>query len=614
VSTAATPARFSVAKDADLTAAVFDNAAGYPEDVVFRRRSAAPEGQERPDDAGGWSPVTASEFAEGVTGVAKGLVAAGIEPGDRVALMSATRYEWTLLDYALWTAGAVSVPIYETSSAEQIAFTIGDSGAVAFCYETPKHKSSYDEVAERLSQVRLTVDITDELDSLAEAGRDVDDAEIERRRAALGPDSLASIIYTSGTTGTPKGCRLTHGNFVVDVAAVTEGATELMSPGESTLLFLPLAHVFARLIEVGCVTNRVVMGHTADIANLLDDLAAFAPTFILAVPRVFEKVHTNASQQAHAAGTVKGWAFDRAEKVAIAYSEGLDRGGPGLLRRLEHALFDRLVYAKLRNALGGKLRFAVSGGAPLGSRLGHFFRGVGISVLEGYGLTENAAGASVNVPETVRIGTVGRPLPGTEMRVAENGELLIRGGQVFAGYWHRDEDTRAALDDDGWLHTGDLAEVDGDGFVTIVGRSKELIVTAGGKNVSPSLLEDRLRAQPLVSQCVVVGDRRPFIGALLTLDDEALTGWAAEHGRTDASAAALAGDEDLRAEIQAGVDEANQAVSRAESIRAFRILPRDLTEEGGQLTPTLKVKRAVVLAQFADDVEALYAVADASPS
>jgi long-chain acyl-CoA synthetase len=594
MNTYAAPAKFTVPDDADLTAAVFDNAAQHPDDAVFRRRT-----------GDGWEAVTAREFADRVQALAKGLVAAGIQPGERIALMSATRYEWTLLDYAIWTAGAVSVPVYETSSAEQIQWNVGDSGAVAFCYETAEHKSSYDEIAGELPEVRLTIDITGELDAMAERGRDVDDAEIERRRAGLGRDSLASIVYTSGTTGQPKGCQLTHGNFVFDVASVTEGASELMQPGESTLLFLPLAHVFARLIEVGCVTNRVVMGHTHDIKSLLDDFAAFAPTFILSVPRVFEKVHTTAKQKAHADG--KGAIFDRAEKTAIAYSKGLDRGRANLLTRGEHAVFDRLVYAKLRDAMGGRVRYAVSGGAPLGTRLGHFFRGVGITVLEGYGLTETTAGASINLPDSVRIGTVGRPLPGTEMKVGDEGELLIRGGQVFPGYWRRDDATREVLDDDGWFHTGDLASIDEDGFVTITGRKKELIVTAGGKNVSPAVLEDRLRAHPLVSQCIVVGDQRPFIGALVTLDEEALPPWASEHAKPDSSPAKLAGDDDLRAEVQSAVDDANRAVSKAESIRAFRILGRDFTEDGGQLTPTLKLKRAVVLKDFGDEVEALYA-------
>ncbi len=590
-----TPATITVPADGDLTDAVFANAAAHPDDVCFARKS-----------GGGWEPVTCREFAAEVTALAKGLAAAGVGPGDRVALMSATRYEWTLIDYAIWAAGAVTVPIYETSSPDQIEWILSDSEAVAAFFENATLVGSYQEVAERLPGVRHCWQIEDgAVGELVTTGRDVDDAEIARRRAALSPDSLATVIYTSGTTGRPKGCELTHGNFLFDALSATDGLDELFGPEQSTLLFLPLAHVFARLIQVGCVLNRVRMGHSSDIRNLLEDFQAFRPTFILSVPRVFEKVYTQAKQKAHADG--KGRIFDAAERSAILYSEACDSGGPNPLVRLTHALFDRLVYGKLRAALGGQVIGAISGGAPLGARLGHFFRGVGVPVYEGYGLTETTAGATLNRPDAMKVGTVGRPLPGVAVRIDQDGEILLHGDNVFRGYWHNDQATKEALESDGWFHTGDIGELDDEGYLRITGRKKELIVTAGGKNVAPAVLEDRLRAHPLISQAMVVGDQRPFVGALLTLDEESLPGWLSEHGKPESmDVAALLRDDDVVSALRAAVQETNRAVSKAESIRAFRVLPQDFTVEGGEMTPTLKLKRAVILGSHADEVEALY--------
>ena len=440
-------------------------------------------------------------------------------------------------------------------------------------------------------------------------GEDVSDEELETRRTATGPDELATLIYTSGTTGRPKGCMLTHGNFLFELTVATAELDELFSPesedgeGASTLLFLPLAHVFARIIQVGCVKARVKMGHSADIKHLLDDFAAFRPTFILAVPRVFEKVFNTASQRAVADG--RGGIFQRAADTAIAWSRGQESGRTPVGVRLQHRLFDRLVYGKLRAALGGRCAYAVSGGAPLGDRLGHFYRGIGVTVLEGYGLTETTAALTANLPDAIKVGTVGRPLQGTSVRVADDGELLFRGGQVFAGYWHNDEATAEARDANGWFHTGDVGEIDDEGFVRITGRKKEILVTAGGKNVAPAVLEDRLRAHALVDQCLVVGDGQPFIGALVTLDPETLPAWAEQHGKS-ADPAALVDDPELRAEIEGAVEEANKAVSKAESIRRFTILADTWTEEGGQLTPSLKLKRGVVMREHRDDVDALY--------
>jgi long-chain acyl-CoA synthetase len=590
------PADFEVPADANLTDAVFGNASDFPDAVVFDRKV-----------GGQWQPVTAKDFAGHVKELAAGLVATGVQPGDRVALMSATRYEWTLLDYAIWTAGAVTVPVYETSSAEQLEWILSDSGAVAFFYETDAHRAAYDGVAERLDRVGNAWRIDEPtLATLAETGRKVTDAELEERRRTVRADSLATVIYTSGTTGRPKGCELTHENFLFDATSVSQGLDELFGPAQSTLLFLPLAHVFARIIQVGCVQNRVRLGHTADIKNLLSDLAAFQPTFILSVPRVFEKVYNTAKQRAHADG--KGAIFDLAEKVAIAYSEALDRN---VVQRaaleLPHRLFDALVYTKLRAALGGKAVGAVSGGAPLGARLGHFYRGIGLPIYEGYGLTETTAGATMNRPDAMKVGTVGRPVPGVAVRIADDGEVLLRGGNIFRGYYNNPKATAEALEDDGWFHTGDIGELDADGYLRITGRKKELIVTAGGKNVAPAVLEDRLRAHPLVSQCLVVGDQKPFIACLVTIDEEAFDDWKKRAGKpADATVADLSDDPDLRSAVQEAVDDANKAVSRAEAIRTFRILPADWTVETGELTPSLKVKRNLVLKQYAGAVEALY--------
>jgi long-chain acyl-CoA synthetase len=597
VSEHSVPANFTIPDDANLTDAVFGNASDFPDTVLFDRKV-----------GGSWQPVTAKVFAEEVKALAAGLIAAGVQAGDRVALMSSTRFEWTLIDYAIWTAGAVTVPIYETSSAEQVEWILSDSGAVAFFYETDAHKAAYDEVSSNLAKVKNVWRIDESvLDELVSAGRGVSEDDIEQRRRTLTPESIATLIYTSGTTGRPKGCELTHHNFLYDSTATTEGLDELFGPDQSTLLFLPLAHVFARIIQVGCVQNRVRMGHTADIKNLMRDLAVFKPTFILSVPRVFEKVYNTAKQRAHADG--KGPIFDLAERVAIAYSESLD-GSP--VRRLAligpHRVFDRLVYHRFRDGLGGRAHSAISGGAPLGARLGHFFRGIGLPIYEGYGLTETTAGATVNRPDAMKVGTVGRPIPGVTVRIADDGEILMKGDNVFSGYYNNPQATSEAIDSGGWFHTGDIGELDSDGYLRITGRKKELIVTAGGKNVAPAVLEDRLRAHALVSQCLVVGDQKPFIACLVTIDEEAFPDWKSSHGKpADTTVADLADDEDLRAEIQGAIDNANKAVSHAEAIKSFRILGEDWTVDSGHLTPSLKVKRNVVAKDYADDIEALYA-------
>ncbi len=589
-----------VAPDGDavnLTDPVWRNADATPELVQFSRRTPA-----------GWQDVTCAQFRDEVVALAKGFVAAGIAAGDRVALMSKTRYEWTLVDYAIWAAGGITVPIYETSSAEQVEWILADSGAVACVVETGAHQDTVAKVRDRLPELREVWQIeAGAVDKLVAGGTAVEDAEVDRRRAASGGDDLATIIYTSGTTGRPKGCMISHRNLHADIANAVPVLPELFHDGAATLLFLPLAHSFARLIQAGVVQAPCRMGHAPDVKNLVADLGEFRPTFLLSVPRVFEKVYNSARQRAHADG--KGAIFDRAERVAVGYSEALDSpAGPSLGLRVQHALFDRLVYGKLRAALGGRCTAAISGGAPLGVRLAHFFRGVGVTIYEGYGLTETSPAVAVNTPAAIRVGTVGRPLPGVTVRIDEDGEILVKGDLVFRGYWNNPEASAEVLDADGWFHSGDLGELDDDGYLRITGRKKEIIVTAAGKNVAPAVLEDRLRAHPLISQCMVVGDRQPFIAALITIDEEAWPKWLETHGRpAGATVAELREDETLRAELQQAVDEANQAVSHAEAIKVFRVLPRDWTEETGEITPSLKVKRNVVLKEYADEIAAIYA-------
>ena len=593
------PALAEIPATANLASAVFRRAAEQPQAVMLRR----------PGPSGSWQDVTASQFSGEVVAVAKGLVAAGIEAGDRVALMSHTRYEWTLLDYAIWTVGAVTVPVYETSSAEQAEWILSDSGALACFAETAGYEDTIGSFRDRVPALSHVWRIDPGLDALRAAGADVGDDVIAERAAAAKASDLATVIYTSGTTGRPKGCELTHENLLSGVRNAFLGPLAVVTEttDASTLLFLPLAHVFARIIEVGCIEGGIVLAHCGDLTALLPALASFRPTFILAVPRVFEKVYNGAEQKA--VSEKKGAIFGRAAEVAIAYSRALDAPGgrPSFGLRARHALFDRLVYGKLRAALGGRAQYAVSGGAALSERLSHFFRGIGVAVLEGYGLTETTAAATVNRPDRNKIGTVGLPLPGVGIKIAEDGEILISGKNVFPGYWHNEAATKEVFAEDGWFCTGDIGELDEEGFLKITGRKKEMIVTASGKNVAPTVLEDRLRSHALISQCMVVGDGKPFIAALITLDADTLGPWKERHGKAaDATIASLRDDPDLVAAVQAAVDDANQAVSRAESIRKFRILDADFTQESGQLTVKLGIRRSVLLKDFAADIDALY--------
>ena len=552
----------------------------------------------------GWQPVTAIEFDLEIRSVAKGLIARGIQKGDRVAIMAKTRYEWTVLDFAIIYCGGITVPIYETSSAEQIRWILSDSGAVALIVESPSLAQLAKAVLPPTCKEILTI-TEDALPALVHDGRDVPDSAVEDRINSVGPEDFMTLIYTSGTTGNPKGVTFTHGNFISECTNVVLYArVEFLKPGGSTLLFLPIAHVFGRMIQFGAIHAGLHLAHCQDINRLPQDLATFKPTLVLAVPRIFEKVYNSAENKAHESGKSK--IFKKAADVAIAYSEGLDSGEITFQTRALHLIFDRLVYSKIRTGLGGRVEAAISGGAPLSPRLGHFFRGAGINILEGYGLTETTAASSLNVRSAQKIGSVGRPIPGTRIKIAPDGEVLIKGAVIMQGYWNNDAATKECMTEDGYFKTGDLGAIDDAGYLSIVGRKKEIIVTSGGKNVAPEVLEDRLRAHPLISQCMVVGDNKPFIAALITLDPDAIKSWATSNKKASTAVADLTSDPSLIDVIQAAVDEANKVVSRAESIRKFTILPQDFTIADGQLTAKLSVKRHVVNQQFAHEIADLF--------
>ena len=573
----------------NITSIITDRVAKEPGRVLLSR----PLGN-------GWQPVTAVEFDLEIRSVAKGLIARGIQRGDRVAIMAKTRYEWTVLDFAIIYCGAVTVPIYETSSAEQIRWILSDSGAVALIVESPSLAQLAKPVLPPTCKEILVI-TEDALPTLVHDGRDIPDSAVEERINSVGPEDFMTLIYTSGTTGNPKGVTFTHGNFLSECTNVVLYArVEFLKPGGSTLLFLPIAHVFGRMIQFGAIHAGLHLAHCQDINRLPQDLGTFKPTLVLAVPRIFEKVYNSAENKAHESGKSK--IFKKAADTAIAYSEGLDSGQITFQTRALHLIFDRLVYSKIRTGLGGRVEAAISGGAPLSPRLGHFFRGAGINILEGYGLTETTAASSLNVRSAQKIGSVGRPIPGTRIKIAADGEVLIKGAVIMHGYWNNDAATKECMTEDGYFKSGDLGAIDDAGYLSIVGRKKEIIVTSGGKNVAPEVLEDRLRAHPLISQCMVVGDNKPFIAALITLDPDAIKSWATSNKKASTAVADLATDPALIDVIQAAVDEANKAVSRAESIRKFKILPQDLTIADGQLTANLSVKRHVVNQQFAQEM------------
>ena len=592
------PASFTIGEHDNIVSSVYDHERTDPNYVIIQRQV-----------DGEWTDVTCAEVAAQIRSAALGLIAEGVQPGDRVAILSATRYEWVILDYAILSVGGVTVPIYETSSADQVRWVLEDSGAVLAFTETDAHaqmvKELHDELPALRKALRIETSGPTALDELASAAAGVDPAELDRRLAALRSADPATLIYTSGTTGRPKGVQLTHANLLSETRGTTACFPTLLRQSERLLVFLPLAHVLSRALSMTSFANKVTLGYTSDIKNLVPMLQKFKPTVVVSVPRVFEKVYNTAELNATDSG--KGRIFELAVKTAIAYSEALANGSPNPLLKLAHAVFDRLVYGKLRAALGGDCHAAISGGAPLGKRLGHFYRGAGLSIYEGYGLTETSAAITVNRVGELKVGTVGKLVPGNSMAVAPDGELLVKGGVVFGGYWRNEKATSEAIVD-GWFHTGDLGSVDADGFLSITGRKKEIIVTAGGKNVAPAVLEDALRAHPLISQAMAVGDNQPFIGALIAIDPEAFEVWKTQHGKSaGASVGDLREDPDLVADIELAVKDANKRVSHAESIRKFRILSCDFTVQTGELTPTLKVKRNVVAEKFADEIGAIYA-------
>ncbi|MFC9915460.1 AMP-dependent synthetase/ligase [Streptomyces sp. NPDC127197] len=585
----------------------FENADAAPGHPVLSRRTGD----------GRWADVTAAEFAAQVLAVAKGMIAEGLMPGDRIAVMARTSYEWTLLDFAAWAAGLVTVPVYPTSSVFQTRWILQDSGAVALATETVGQAAALGPEREHLTELKhMWVIEKGHVDRLAELGQSVPDTEVDVRRGMLGPDTLATLVYTSGTTGRPKGCALTHGNFLAEV----DNAIELLYPvfkartdaEPSTLLFLPLSHVFGRMVSVACVRARVRIGHAPSLKSedLLVDLASFRPTFLIAIPYMLEKIYNNARATAERGG--KAPAFDRAAKVARRYGEAAEARasgtgpGPGASLKAARALYDTLVYRRIRNALGGRVRYVICGGSPLGRDLAAFYAGAGIDVYEGYGLTETTGAATVTPPLKPRLGTVGWPLPGTRVRIAADGEVLLAGGQVFRGYWDPYAGGVVPATPDGWFPTGDIGRLDDEGYLTITGRKKEILITAGGKNVAPAPLENWLRSHPLISQCIVLGDRRPYVTALITLDTDGITHWRQMNGKHPVPPELLVTDDELHAVLQRAVDEANKLVSRPESIRRFAVLPVDFTEAAGHLTPSMKLRREAILRDFAGEVEALY--------
>ncbi len=582
-----------VAPDKNLTSALWEHEQKNGAKPIMSHRQGS----------GPFVDISYAEMAEQVRRIAAGLMSLGLGDGDRVCLFSPTRYEFTLFDYAIWTAGCATVTIYDSSSADQVDWIVSDSGAKAIVCATDDLKKVFLEQAGERGTCEHVISLeAGGMEELVAAGAEISDEDVLARANAVGHDDLATLVYTSGTTGRPKGVELTVGNFVWTALQTEVVTDDVINANSSTLMFLPLAHIFARVAQVVSIERGSKIAYSTGVPQLMEELQMVRPTWMFSVPRVFEKIYNSAKQKADADG--KGKVFDLAAKVAVNYSTEGQAGKVSLPTKIAHSVFDRLVYTKLRDVFGGRAKYAISGGAPLGERLGHFYSGIGLTVIEGYGLTETTAVATASSPDSIRIGTVGRPLPGSTIAIADDGEVLIKGGHVMRGYWQNPEASSESVDSDGWFHTGDIGTLD-DGYLRITGRKKEIIVTAGGKNVAPAVLEDRLRSHPLISQAMVVGDNQPFIATLITIDPDEFPRWAGEHGKTG-TVAENVDDEDLKAAIQEAIEHANKAVSKAESIRTFRILPTDFTIEGGELTPTLKVKRRVVADHYGSEIEAIY--------
>jgi long-chain acyl-CoA synthetase len=588
-----TPGSVEVAQEKNLTSALWEHEqknAGKP--ILSHRQGSGP-----------FQDITFAEMAEQVRRIAAGFMSLGLGDGDRICLFSPTRYEFTLFDYAIWTAGCATVTIYDSSSADQVDWIVSNSGAKAIVCATDDLKKVFLEQAGERGTVEHVFSLeAGGMDELVAAGSEISDEDVLARAKAVGHDDLATLVYTSGTTGRPKGVELTVGNFVWTALQAEVVTNDVINANSSTLMFLPLAHIFARVAQVVSIERGSKIAFSTGVPQLMEELQMVRPTWVFSVPRVFEKIYNSAKQKADADG--KGKIFDLAAKTAINYSTEEQAGKVSLPTKIAHSVFDRLVYSKLRDVFGGRTKYAISGGAPLGERLGHFYSGIGVTVIEGYGLTETTAVSTASSPDTIRVGTVGRPIPGSTITIADDGEVLIKGGHIMRGYWQNPDATAESIDSDGWFHTGDIGTLE-DGYLRITGRKKEIIVTAGGKNVAPAVLEDRMRSHPLISQAMVVGDNQPFIATLITIDPEEFPRWANEHGKSGTVADNL-DDEDLKAVIQEAIDHANKAVSKAESIRTFRILPTDFTIEGGELTPTLKVKRRIVADRYGAEIEAIY--------
>ncbi len=588
-----TPGSVDVAPDKNLTTALWDHEQQHGTKPILSYRQGS----------GPFVDMSYAEMAQQVRRIAAGLMALGLGDGDRVCLFSPTRYEFTLFDYAIWTAGCATVTIYDSSSADQVDWIVSNSGAKAIICATDDLKKVFLEQAGERGTCEHVVSLeAGGMDELIAQGAGISDEDVQARAKSVGHDDLATLVYTSGTTGRPKGVELTVGNFVWTAEQTEVVTSEVINSTTSTLMFLPLAHIFARVAQVVSIEQGSKIAFSTGVPQLMEELAMVRPTWMFSVPRVFEKIYNTAKQRADADG--KGKVFDLATKVAINYSTEEQAGKVSLPTKIAHSVFDRLVYTKLRDVFGGRTKYAISGGAPLGERLGHFYSGIGITVIEGYGLTETSAVATASSPGSIRIGTVGRPLPGSTIRIADDGEVLIKGGHVMRGYWQNPDATAESIDSERWFHTGDIGTLD-DGYLRITGRKKEIIVTAGGKNVAPAVLEDGIRSHPLISQAMVVGDNQPFIATLITIDPDEFPRWAEEHGKSG-SVADNVDDEDLKAAVQEAIDHANKAVSKAESIRTFRILPADFSIEGGELTPTLKVKRRIVADHYESEIEAIY--------